>query len=274
MLSHLLGVFNLLGPAIITNYLLHVLKNQIQKSLTKEQCFIFEGVLLFIIWISGYIICKLNTPNDKKSLSNSSEGERNDFDIIEQEQVSIRRQIQSAVVFIVNFVIFCMNHNLFQNVIASSMDKELSNGKRIALALKWLCLPVLTYILAIVNVGLLRYPDKNRSKEVTNGVKTNDEEIRIPLSFLSNTSEQILVHIVVILAVSVTVPDIKSLELVPILAILFVLGRINYYLGYTYLPVMRAYGFSFTIFPNALGCLYVIANNFLAIDILQLLGRI
>ena len=58
---------------------------------------------------------------------------------------------------------------------------------------------------AVINVGKRRYPDPNKSTAVTDGV-TADEEMRIPLSFLQNTLEQLILHVLASLGLASTLP--------------------------------------------------------------------
>eukprot|EP00656_Telonema_subtile_P043856 TRINITY_DN50154_c0_g1_i2.p1 TRINITY_DN50154_c0_g1~~TRINITY_DN50154_c0_g1_i2.p1 ORF type:complete len:156 (+),score=22.59 TRINITY_DN50154_c0_g1_i2:95-562(+) len=135
-----------------------------------------------------------------------------------------------------------------------------------ALVARWLCLPAVSVLLAIVNVGARRYPDANRAASVTDG-GASDGNLRLPLSFLNNTLEQFVLHVACQCGLAASVPT-KWLMLVPINAGLFGLGRILFYCGYRWLPVMRAYGFTFSIFPSFL-CLCYVNLTLLGIDLLD-----
>ena len=58
---------------------------------------------------------------------------------------------------------------------------------------------------AVINVGKRRYPDPKKSTAVTDGA-TADEEMRIPLSFLQNTLEQLILHVLASLGLASTLP--------------------------------------------------------------------
>ena len=57
----------------------------------------------------------------------------------------------------------------------------------------------------VINVGKRRYPDPKKSTTVTDGA-TADEEMRIPLSFLQNTLEQLILHVLASLGLASTLP--------------------------------------------------------------------
>ena len=53
---------------------------------------------------------------------------------------------------------------------------------------------------------------------------------------------------------------LKIFQLVPALSILWVLGRIIYYFTYSYLPVMRAFGFAMGIGPSTASLIFTSLN--------------
>ena len=74
-----------------------------------------------------------------------------------------------------------------------------------ALSARSLSIAGLVVSAAVINVGKRRYPDPKKSTAVTDGV-TADEEMRIPLSFLQNTLEQLILHVLASLGLASTLP--------------------------------------------------------------------
>eukprot|EP00747_Dinoflagellata_sp_TGD_P173877 gnl/TRDRNA2_/TRDRNA2_213204_c0_seq1.p1 gnl/TRDRNA2_/TRDRNA2_213204_c0~~gnl/TRDRNA2_/TRDRNA2_213204_c0_seq1.p1 ORF type:complete len:149 (-),score=17.40 gnl/TRDRNA2_/TRDRNA2_213204_c0_seq1:172-618(-) len=135
------------------------------------------------------------------------------------------------------------------------------------LAGRWLCLSGFPLAFAIVNVGARRYPNKMRSRNMTDGGDKTDSSIALPINFLSNTVEQFLLHAAGMLGLAASVSP-KWLLMVPMIATAFFLGRVIFYISYRKFPVMRAYGFSLSIFPSIAMLLYVSLKNLFGIDLL------
>ena len=76
---------------------------------------------------------------------------------------------------------------------------------RLALSARSLSMAGLVISAAVINVGKRRYPQPNKSTAVTDGAAA-DEEMRIPLSFLQNTLEQLLLHALASLGLASTLP--------------------------------------------------------------------
>ena len=127
---------------------------------------------------------------------------------------------------------------------------------RLGYALQWESLIALVVLVAIFNVGQRRY---HASQEERDGIDT--ERLRVPLAFLSNTLEQGFCCFVVYLGLSVSLPS-EQLVLIPLLCLLFVLGRLFFYIGYTLQPVWRAFGFGMTFLPCIAGALYLLYRLF------------
>eukprot|EP00009_Paramoeba_aestuarina_P008641 CAMPEP_0201519764 /NCGR_PEP_ID=MMETSP0161_2-20130828/10236_1 /ASSEMBLY_ACC=CAM_ASM_000251 /TAXON_ID=180227 /ORGANISM="Neoparamoeba aestuarina, Strain SoJaBio B1-5/56/2" /LENGTH=276 /DNA_ID=CAMNT_0047917907 /DNA_START=168 /DNA_END=1001 /DNA_ORIENTATION=- len=194
-------------------------------------------------------------------------------EVIRAEQRSIQGQIQSAVMVIIAAAgvsaMICRGLNIPAPPECCFHD-ELVN--KLALGCRWLALSAFTLFFAVVNVGSQRYPSVNTPSQVTDGGKEakweGEEYLRISLSFLSNTSEQLLIHVLCVLSLSASVGD-RWTCFIPILVVLYVVGRVLFYIGYTRLPVMRAFGFSFSVFPSCVTLIFVIVKLFYGVDLLE-----
>ena len=195
---------------------------------------------LAIFATSSYFIC--SKYSSAKHTKKGDDEERSDLEDILKEQRSIKYQIQCASVCSATFLsTVYASFSLPSSMVATP-------GLRLALSARCLSLPGLVLAAAVINVGLRRYPDPKRSTAVTDGAEA-DSSMRIPLSFLQNTLEQLVIHILASIGLAVTLPA-EAMQLVPAVSVLWVVGRIIYYFTYSYLPVMRAFGFSMAIGPS------------------------
>ena len=202
---------------------------------------------------ASYYICKKYAPKQHtkatETASDNQEGaERTDLEDIYEEQRSIKTQIQCASLFSATFMLTA--YHSFS--IPTSLIE--TTGLKLALSARCASFAGLVLSAAIINVGMRRYPDPKKSTAVTDGA-AGDASMRIPMSFLQNTLEQLVLHLLASIGLASTLPD-SALQLVPALSCLFVFGRIIYYFTYSYLPVMRAFGFSMTIGPSTASLIF------------------
>lgn len=169
---------------------------------------------------------------------------------MERDISAERRQISLQV--IIGLVFMLIYLGLGYHYI--HIENILTKGHRLAFALHWDIFIAATILVAILNVGARRF---RGNEAALDGEQT--AELRLPLAFLSNTMEQALVTVLVHLGLAVTLPS-DALQLIPLLAILFVLGRLLFYFGYRHKAAWRALGFSMSILPATVGCIYVITQ--------------
>jgi len=132
---------------------------------------------------------------------------------------------------------------------------------------RWVCLSALTLFWAVANVKSKRYPDKDRPQAVIDGLDKSDPSIAMPMAFLSNTVEQLVLHVAGMFGLAATVSS-KWLPLIPATAVLFVVARILFYISYSRSPVMRAYAFALTFISNLGMLVYICLDNIVGVDIL------
>lgn len=120
-------------------------------------------------------------------------------------------------------------------------------GARLAWALKWALLPVLTLMVAIMRVANYRFssPEDINGSGLTDGTP----EVRVLRAVLQNTLEQAVLAIAAYAIWAVVMPY-RWLRLIPIAAVLFVCGRVLFARGYAQGAPGRATGFGLTAYPT------------------------
>ena len=128
-------------------------------------------------------------------------------------------------------------------------------GARIAWAVQWSLLPILTLMIAVARVGNHRFstPEDIDGSGLTSGT----QQIRVLRSVLQNTLEQTVLAVVAYVIWAVVMPR-KWLWSIAIASLLFVAGRIFFSRGYTRGAPGRALGFGLTAYPT-FGMLVVLA---------------
>ena len=119
---------------------------------------------------------------------------------------------------------------------------------RIIFTLRWGIIEILPLVAGILVVG------NSRGNNLAVASNPSDPKQVIPpggavhVRFVANTVEQILIHLPGLFALASYVQP-ENLKLIPMIALLFFIGRIIYWIGYMHKPLYRVYGFSFSTFP-------------------------
>ena len=121
-------------------------------------------------------------------------------------------------------------------------------GARLAWALQWSLLPVLTLVVVIARVGNYRFssPEDIDGSGLTNATP----QIQILRAVLQNTLEQTLLAVGAYLIWAATMP-MHWLRVIPVAAALFVAGRVLFARGYSKGAPGRAMGFGLTMYATA-----------------------
>ncbi len=82
--------------------------------------------------------------------------------------------------------------------------------------------------------------------------------IEIDRRYVQNTLEQLVLAIVAHLAL-VTIVAPESIRAVAVLVMLFVIGRVTFWIGYHYSGPARAFGFATTFYPTVAVYVYVVS---------------
>ena len=119
-------------------------------------------------------------------------------------------------------------------------------GERIALVFKCAAFALLPGIIGICVVSAQRLDPK---MWVGRRAKPNSA-LDINTRFILNTFEQFTAYLVAIAVVALYSPAEEARAL-PVLTLLFLLGRILFWIGYHKNPYVRAFGFGLTFYPTA-----------------------
>ena len=116
---------------------------------------------------------------------------------------------------------------------------------RLAYALRWAVLPALTLLAMIAAVGNARFA----SEAIDPTLGKESRKMVVDGRVADNTTQQLLLFLVGMLALSVTLP-VARLNVVAALAITFAIVRIVFWIGYRIKPVHRASVFAATVYMN------------------------
>jgi hypothetical protein len=130
-------------------------------------------------------------------------------------------------------------------------------GARIAWALQWALLPVLTLMISIMRVANHRFssPEDIDGSGLTDGTP----QVRVLRAILQNTLEQAVLAVAAYAIWAAAMPY-GWLRAIPIAALLFVAGRVLFADGYVRGPPGRATGFGLTAYPT-FGMLVTVAST-------------
>lgn len=134
--------------------------------------------------------------------------------------------------------------SLLLPVSALSADEP---GARIAWAVQWSLLPILTLMVSIARVGNHRFysPEDIDGSGLTSGTA----QVKVLRAVLQNTLEQTVLAVAAYMIWAVVMPH-HWLWSIAIAALLFVAGRILFAYGYTRGAPGRALGFGLTAYPT------------------------
>jgi MAPEG family protein len=136
-------------------------------------------------------------------------------------------------------------------------------GDRIALIIKNAVFAILPALVAICIVAAQRL-DPNMW--VGRTAKPNSA-LDINTKFILNTSEQFILFFIGTAGLALYCPLEEARSLI-ILTVLFVLGRVLFWVGYHFNPYLRAFGFGLTFYPTVMVYAWLIAYMVFGIKIL------
>jgi hypothetical protein len=124
------------------------------------------------------------------------------------------------------------------------VDRSLTLADRLSYVAKWSLLPAACVMMGVAMVANIRF--FTSSIDPISGVDEN--ALKVWRAFTQNSIEQAFLFIVGAAAFACITYQ-YWLRLIPILAILFVIGRIIFVIGYLIKPAYRATGFAMTFYP-------------------------
>ena len=122
---------------------------------------------------------------------------------------------------------------------------DASAGERLAYALQWIAVAAVPLVLTIGSVGNARFS----SEAIDPTAGKESPAVAINCRVVDNTVQQYLLFGVASLAVAASARG-DQLGIVAGAAIVFVLARLAFWIGYRIKPVYRAAGFSSTFYLN------------------------
>lgn len=96
------------------------------------------------------------------------------------------------------------------------------------------------------------------------GVPVSGPVMAVNARYLQNTLEQLVLFLVAIAALSLELPA-NRLSYVPAYSVLFVVGRILFWIGYHIKPIFRAPGFGLTLLPTVAALSFLAYRAFFSI---------
>jgi hypothetical protein len=120
-------------------------------------------------------------------------------------------------------------------------------GGRLGFAVHWLVLPGLTLLAGIIGASRRGFYE-----DAIDGTRTPaNHSLEINLRYNVNTVEQVVLAAIAWCALAVTLPH-QQLLLIPAMALVFVFGRVTFWVGYLIHPMGRDFGMTLTVFPTLL----------------------
>lgn len=124
---------------------------------------------------------------------------------------------------------------------------------RLAYVAQWLLIPGLALLFGVGLTADQRF----FAAEAIDGSRAPESKLlEINLRYNQNTLEQAVLAAIAWAGLALALPA-ERLGLVPVLAVLFGIGRILFFAGYLIAPVGRAIGFGFSMYPSAAALLWL-----------------
>lgn len=116
---------------------------------------------------------------------------------------------------------------------------------RLAYVLTWLLLPGLSLLIGVGGAGRRGF-----YRDAIDGTRTPlSPALEINLRYNTNTVEQVILAAIAWTGLALYLPS-GLLPVIPVLAVVFFIGRITFFIGYLIHPIARAYGMVLTILPT------------------------
>ena len=135
-----------------------------------------------------------------------------------------------------------------------------TNADKQAFAMQWLFLSGLSMLTGVA--GVLHVRGNSSAMDPIEG--NSEHLVEIPNRILRNTTEQFIIHAIGLLTLTTYLTP-EGMKAIPILVVIFVLGRIFFWLGYHIKAMYRAFGFAMTFAPSVavvIFCLYQFISKY------------
>ncbi len=167
------------------------------------------------------------------------------------EQRKVLAGMAGAVVFSAAFF-----EVMFQSTaIGLTPPGGIDTSWRLAYALKWEVIATLCLLAGVWKIA-------NRRFFIPEAIEGDPApSIEIDRRYLQNTLEQLVLAIVAHLAL-VTIVAPESIRAIAVLVMLFVIGRVTFWVGYHYSGPARAFGFGTTFYPTVAVYVFLLSRIF------------
>lgn len=142
------------------------------------------------------------------------------------------------------------------HIFGQSPNPNFTNAEAVVQAARWLVLPGASLLVGIIFVANFRFLHKN---EIDGRTESASQTFEVALRYNRNTIEQLALAAIAWFGLASTAPE-RTVAAFPVLAGLFVIGRITFWFGYMLAPEARAFGFVLTFLPNAALIIWQIAR--------------
>ena len=127
------------------------------------------------------------------------------------------------------------------------------DASRLAFAARWLLVPALCLLAGVGMMANRRF----FSDDAIDGTRVpENRSLEINLRYNQNTLEQAVLAAAAWIGLALVLPH-ERLGLIGMLACLFALGRVLFWLGYLIAPWARAVGFGLTFYPTAIALVWL-----------------
>ncbi len=120
------------------------------------------------------------------------------------------------------------------------------DGARLAYVARWMLVPALCLLAGIGMTANRRFFSDDG---IDGSRKPDSRSLEINLRYNQNTLEQTMLAAVAWSGLALALPH-ERLSLIAMLAVVFALGRVAFWLGYLIAPWARAFGFALTFYPT------------------------
>ena len=123
---------------------------------------------------------------------------------------------------------------------------------RLGFVLTWLLLPGLSLLIGVVGAARRGF-----YADAIDGTRTpQSPALEINLRYNTNTVEQVLLAAIAWSGLALQLPH-AQLYLIPVLAVIFFIGRLAFFVGYLITPMGRTYGMVLTVLPTYIAYLWL-----------------
>lgn len=173
-----------------------------------------------------------------------------------EERAEMFRKQRIAIAFSVPAMIVVAAVLLFWRQLTTGLPVPIDDpASRLAFAVQWLVWPGMTLL-----AGIFGASRRGFYEEAIEGTRTPAPwTLEVNLRYNTNTVEQVLLAAIAWLGLAASAP-VSYLSAIPVMAVLFVLGRVAFWVGYAINPLARTFGMTLSALPTILAYGYLMAQ--------------